>query len=49
MSGKLDRAIAESERESQSQELAAEMFAMERRALSEQIPLYGQNSEPQSG
>ena len=38
MSGKLDRAIAESERESQSQELAAEMFAMERRALSEQIP-----------
>ncbi|MGA2890852.1 MAG: hypothetical protein ABSE51_22750 [Terracidiphilus sp.] len=38
MSGKLDRAIAEAERESQSQELAAEVYARERRALDEQIP-----------
>ena len=37
MSGKLDRAIAEAEKESQSQELAAEVYVRQRRALDEQI------------
>ena len=38
MSGKLDRAIAETEKESQSKELAFEAYVRERRALDEQIP-----------
>lgn len=38
MSGKLDRAIAEAEIENRSQELAAEMYVRQRRALEEQIP-----------
>jgi hypothetical protein len=38
MAGKLDRAIAEAEKESQSREFAAEMYVRERRALDEQIP-----------
>jgi hypothetical protein len=38
MSGKLDRAIAEMERESQSLGFAAERYVRERRALDEQIP-----------
>jgi hypothetical protein len=38
MNGKLDRAIAETEREVQSQELAVELYVRERRALDEQIP-----------
>jgi hypothetical protein len=38
MSGKLDRAIAEAEAENRSEELAAEVYVRERRALDEQIP-----------
>jgi hypothetical protein len=38
MSGKLDRAIAEAERETQSQALAFEGYVRERRALDEQVP-----------
>jgi hypothetical protein len=36
--GKLDRAIAEAETESQNQKIAAEMYVRQRRALDEQIP-----------
>jgi hypothetical protein len=38
MAGKLDRAITEAEREIRSQEVAAEVYVRERRALDEQIP-----------
>lgn len=38
MSGKLDRAIAEAETDGRSQELAAEVYVLRRRALVEQIP-----------
>jgi hypothetical protein len=38
MNGKLYRAIAEAEKESQSQELLTEVYVRERRALDEQIP-----------
>lgn len=38
MAGKLDRAIAEAEKENHSQGLAAEAYVRERRALDEQIP-----------